>query len=53
MDDSPRSAFRSVRGFPGSAFVLLVLTGALWLLHHELQRYQLCNVLDSLAAIPS
>lgn len=53
MDDSPRSAVRSLRAFLEPAFVLLMLTGALWLLHHELQRYQLRDFLDSLAAIPS
>ena len=52
-DDSQRSAARSLRAFLGPGFVLLVLTAALWLLHHELQSYQLRDFLDSLAVISS
>lgn len=52
-DDSPRSDIRSLRALFGPALVLLLLTGALWLLHHELKRFQLRDFLDSLAAMPS
>jgi phosphatidylglycerol lysyltransferase len=42
-----------VRLLAGPLLVLAVLSGALWLLHHELRDYELRDFLNSLATIPS
>jgi phosphatidylglycerol lysyltransferase len=42
-----------VRILAGPLLVLVVLSGALWLLHHELRDYELKDFLNSLANIPS
>lgn len=52
MADSPRGvAILSVRTLIGPFLVLLILAGALWLLHAELRQYNWNDVFGSLVAI--